>query len=122
MYLITYGTSPLPSSLRLPPSECPFAGRSYDLTLGTSERGERTPAAALALPRFRHALLVLGGPEGLEAALTRDPWGSHHTSPAPLFGRWLNTCFGQGSRTIRTEEALLISLAFLQPALEAVQA
>lgn len=35
--------------------------------------------------------------------------------------RYLNTCFDQGSRTIRSEEAILISLAFLQPAIGAAQ-
>eukprot|EP00887_Chlorella_sp_A99_P003984 scaffold11.g3984.t1 len=100
---------------------CPFSGGGYDLTLGTSERGERTPARDLRLPRFRRLLLVLGGPDGLEAALQADPWATRHAAPAELFGRYLNTCFDQGSRTIRTEEALLISLAFLQPALAATQ-
>lgn len=43
-------------------------------------------------------------------------------TPLPLclpVCRYLNTCFNQGSRTIRSEEAILISLAFLQPALSA---
>lgn len=32
-----------------------------------------------------------------------------------LFDMWVNTCPGQGSRTIRTEEAVLITLARLRP-------
>ena len=32
-----------------------------------------------------------------------------------LFDMWVNVCQFQGSRTIRTEEALLISLARLRP-------
>ncbi len=32
-----------------------------------------------------------------------------------LFDLYLNLCPGQGSRTIRTEEALLVGLAALQP-------
>ncbi|KAL4450208.1 hypothetical protein ABPG77_010877 [Micractinium sp. CCAP 211/92] len=79
--------------------QCPFPG-GYDLVVGTSERGERMPACQLDLGAFRHALLVFGGPQGLE---------------------YLNTCFDQGSRTIRSEEAILISLAFLQPAIGAAQ-
>lgn len=31
-----------------------------------------------------------------------------------LFDMWVNTCPGQGSRTIRTEEAVLITLARLR--------
>ena len=34
-----------------------------------------------------------------------------------LFDMWINTCPNQGSRTIRTEEAILISMSYLQPAL-----
>ena len=32
-----------------------------------------------------------------------------------LFDHYLNLCPGQGSRTIRTEEALLVGLTALQP-------
>ena len=88
------------------------------MKVGTSERGEQAPACSLQLRPFRHLLVVLGGPEGLEAAVAADPWRSRLRSPAELFDRYLNTCFHQGSRTIRTEEAVLISLAFLQPAIE----
>ena len=38
-----------------------------------------------------------------------------------MFDVWVNTCPGQGSRTIRTEEAVLVSLAALQPALTAAR-
>ena len=87
----------------------------YDLKLGTSERGTVQPAAELDLPAFKHACLAIGGPEGLEHAM---PEGQQ-AQVASLFHRWLNTCPHQGSRTIRTEEAILISLAYLQPALAA---
>ena len=38
---------------------------------------------------------------------------------ASLFDHYLNLCPKQGSRTIRTEEALLVGLAALKPHLEA---
>ena len=91
---------------------------SYDLRLGTSERGSVQPAESLGLPAFRHALVALGGPLGLEACLAADP-DPPADDVAALFSRWLNVCPGQGSRTIRTEEAALISLTYLKPALEA---
>lgn len=53
--------------------ECPFPGGRYDLMLGTSEHGEQTLAHALNLPSFKHLLVVLGGPDGLEAALQVGP-------------------------------------------------
>ena len=37
------------------------------------------------------------------------------TDPAKLFDIYLNTCPNQGSRTIRTEEAVLITLSALRP-------
>ncbi|PSC74008.1 methyltransferase C9orf114-like protein isoform X2 [Micractinium conductrix] len=100
--------------------QCPFSG-GYDLVVGTSERGEQTAPCALSLGSFRHALVVFGGPQGLEYALQNDELAARHAEPSTLFDRYLNTCFDQGSRTIRSEEAILISLAFLQPALGAAQ-
>lgn len=99
-------------------SECPFDDR-YDITIGTSERGEKVGCCNLRLKQFRHALIVIGGPQGLEYALENDPWASKYPDrdPSILFDRYLNTCENQGSRTIRTEEALLITMAFLTPAL-----
>jgi predicted SPOUT superfamily RNA methylase MTH1 len=37
--------------------------------------------------------------------------------PHEVFDLYLNTCPNQGSRTIRTEEAVLISMAYFQTAL-----
>lgn len=90
----------------------------YDLKIGTSERGEETPSCELCFPSYNHALIVLGGPQGLEYCLMNDYLHSEHSEPSTLFDRYLNVCFNQGSRTIRTEEALLITLSFLDPALK----
>ena len=49
---------------------------------------------------------------------------SEHTprdDTADLFDAYVNVCPGQGSRTIRTEEALLITLAMLGPRVAAAQ-
>jgi predicted SPOUT superfamily RNA methylase MTH1 len=100
----------------------PFGRKGkYDLIIGTSERGEAVSAGALELPAFRHALLVFGGPAGLEDALARDPQRADQ-SPAQAFDAYLNTCPRPGTRSIRSEEALLISLAVLRPALAAAAA
>ncbi|NXH12047.1 CI114 methyltransferase, partial [Bucco capensis] len=92
-------------------SECPFKD-GYDLSIGTSERGSSVDQATL--PSFRHALVVFGGLQGLEAGVDMDP-NLEVTDPSLLFDFYLNTCPSQGSRTIRTEEALLISLSALRP-------
>ena len=93
----------------------PFGG--YDLTIGTSERGEINECCSLSLPSYRHALVVIGGPNGLEYLLQNDPSSSQYDSPSTLFDRYLNVCPNQGSRTIRTEEAVLLCLMYLRPAL-----
>ena len=85
----------------------------YDLKIGTSERGDVQESNDLELPQFSHACVAVGGPEGLEQSM---PPGQESMA-AGLFDHWLNTCPNQGSRTIRTEEAVLISLAYLHPAL-----
>jgi len=99
-------------SLRAVFEECPFEGGRYDLTIGTSERGE---AQGLhGLPRFKHLLLAFGGLGGLEEAVDDELSGySGSTDPSSLFTRYVNVCPTQTSRTIRTEEALLIALTSL---------
>ena len=88
--------------------------------MGTSERGSVEGADTLQLPPFNHALIVFGGPQGLEQCLRADAAAAADVEDvSAMFDAWLNTCPGQGSRTIRSEEALLISLAYLQPALMA---
>lgn len=74
------------------------------------------PAAAASLP----VAAFHAPPHPIGSHVQNDPWKDRHRSPAELFDRYLNTCHHQGSRTIRTEEALLITLAFLQPALHTV--
>ncbi|KAF5893837.1 putative methyltransferase C9orf114 [Clarias magur] len=89
----------LASCLSAVMTECPFKD-GYDLTIGTSEKGSDTDDATL--PSFRHLLVVFGGLQGLEASVDTDP-NLDVTDPSVLFDLYLNTCPGQGSRTIRTE-------------------
>ncbi|XP_060127048.1 putative methyltransferase C9orf114 [Zootoca vivipara] len=95
-------------------AESPYK-EGYDLSIGTSERGASVDQATL--PPFRHALIVFGGLQGLEASVDMD-LNLEVTDPSTLFDFYLNTCPGQGSRTIRTEEAILISLSALRPRIE----
>lgn len=59
---------------------------------------------------------MFGGLQGLEAALECDEV-LNADDPSLLFDHYLNTLPDQGSRTIRTEEAILITLAALRPKL-----
>ncbi|XP_034248932.1 putative methyltransferase C9orf114 [Thrips palmi] len=104
----------LASSLNTVFTECPYK-EGYDVSIGTSERG--TAVETVSLPSHHHALVVFGGLAGIEAALEADPVLTVD-DPALLFDHYLNTCPNQGSRTIRTEEALLISLAELRTKLK----
>ncbi|XP_068191787.1 putative methyltransferase C9orf114 homolog isoform X2 [Antennarius striatus] len=80
-------------------SESPYQD-GYDLTVGTSERGSSVDR--VGLEPFRHLLVVFGGLRGLEASVDADP-NLDVSDPRLLFDLYLNTCPGQGSRTIRTE-------------------
>ena len=92
---------------------CPYDG-GYDFSLGTSERGEDVDGGNFSIPDFKHLLIVFGGVEGLESAVEADPDLDVETVE-DLFDRYVNTCPGQGSGTIRTEEAILISMAAFRP-------
>jgi predicted SPOUT superfamily RNA methylase MTH1 len=107
----------------------------YDLKIGTSERARDTlddahfqlfPSSAASRQshrhqgrrrrhhQYKHAIIVFGGVAGIEECVDADetlrlPGSQCHT----LFDVWVNICPYQGSRTIRTEEAVLITLAKL---------
>lgn len=100
-------------------TKSPYAD-GYDLTIGTSDRGESVHSVEKNSMPFDHALIVFGGLQGLEAALDSDDKLSVD-DPSLLFDRYLNTVPNQGSRTIRTEEAILITLATLEDKLSPKQ-
>jgi len=89
----------------------------YDLTIGTSERGDIVDN--IEIPTFKHLLIVFGGVKGLEVSLESDEHITE-TEVELLFDQYINTCPGQGSRTIRTEEAILVTLSALRPKLPQV--
>jgi methyltransferase len=102
------------SSLSSVITDCPYEG-GYDFVIGTSERGTPiSPDLVSSLPAFSHILVVLGGQSGIEAAAENDadlPLNSDNVSE--LFDWWINCVPGQGSRTIRTEEAIWIVMGQL---------
>lgn len=120
-YFWGYNVRPA-SSLSAVFTECPFAG-GYDVTFGTSERG--VPLSALThppapaeskIPEFNHMLIAFGGVAGLEAALKADTELSSMgvQKAEELFDFWIDLCPGQGSRTVRTEEAVWLGLMGLR--------
>jgi len=92
----------------------------YDMSIGTSERG--IPLSQ-AFPEhqeanFKHLLIVFGGPRGLEYAAMNDPelseMGIEGARTRELFDHWVNVLPNQGTRGIRTDEAMLIALTGLR--------
>lgn len=103
-------------------TECPFDG-GYDLSFGTSERGcPLSEAIAGEVPKFEHLIVVFGGVAGLEAAVTADKdlrdKGLGPSDAGRVFDYWVNVLPGQGSRTIRTEEAVWLGLMGLRGVVE----
>lgn len=100
-------------------TESPWEG-GYDLSVGTSERG--LPASRVfpphRQPTFNHLLIVFGGPRGLEYAAMNDAElaqrGIGGVRTRELFDNWVNILPNQGSRTIRTDEAVFIGLSSLR--------
>lgn len=104
-------------------SKSPYKN-GYDLTIGTSDKGENVHQIENKSLKFHHSLIVFGGLLGLENAVENDD-NLNLDDPCLLFDRYLNVVPKQGSRTVRTEEAVLITLSSLaekieprQPAME----
>ena len=103
-------------------TECPFDG-GYDVSIGTSERGSAVSplldreSDSWVEPIWNHLLVVFGGLAGLEAALTADQGlkTAGVKKVETVFDHWVNLVPGQGSRTVRTEEAVWIGLTALRP-------
>uniref|UniRef100_A0A1A9VIE0 RNA methyltransferase n=1 Tax=Glossina austeni TaxID=7395 RepID=A0A1A9VIE0_GLOAU len=87
--------------------------KGYDLTVGTSDRGKNIHEFAPHSMEYSHLLLVFGGLQGLDGALASDD-KLQIDDPELLFDHYVNVLPKQGSRTIRTEEAILIALAAMQ--------
>jgi predicted SPOUT superfamily RNA methylase MTH1 len=109
--------------------ECTYDG-GYDVAIGTSERGmpleslysnpdgeeDSQDSDGLLVGHFNHLLIVFGGVSGLEVAVMNDTELQRLgvKEAKNVFDRWVNVCPGQGSRTIRTEEAVWIGLMGLR--------
>jgi predicted SPOUT superfamily RNA methylase MTH1 len=92
----------------------------YDMSIGTSERGVPLSKAFPSYDQadFKHLLVVFGGPRGLEYAAMNDPqlgeMGVAGARTRELFDHWVNVLPNQGTRGIRTDEALLVALTGLR--------
>jgi predicted SPOUT superfamily RNA methylase MTH1 len=89
---------------------CPFKG-GYDVSVGVAERGTESvdEPASLEMPKYKHALIVFGGADGLDEALaaeeadTATGLGLEGDDVSSLFDHWFNPLPDLGSRSTRTE-------------------
>ena len=103
-----------------PPSRC--ATRRHSSCAGSAPPTPLPPCRSFELPRFQHLLIVFGGVEGLEPVVaSEEGLADCEDDVASLFDAYLNLCPTQGSRTIRTEEALLVGMTALRPHIQANQ-
>lgn len=106
-------------------TECPYDG-GYDISIGTSERGASLDtlidpsSAAHVEPTWKHLIVVFGGVAGLEAAFSADQelQAAGVSRAEEIFDCWINLVPGQGSRTIRTEEAVWVGMTGVRPLVE----
>ncbi|KAL4729226.1 hypothetical protein ACLX1H_003637 [Fusarium chlamydosporum] len=100
-------------------TESPYEN-GYDVSIGTSERGVPASKAFPHTKRvnFNHLLIVFGGPRGIEFAAMNDEELNKMEIQGPrtkeLFDYWVNVVPNQGSRTIKTDEAVFIALTALR--------
>lgn len=92
-------------------SQAPYE-EGYDVTIGTSDKGASVHSVESKSLNYKHLLIVFGGIFGLENAVENDD-DLNVEDPSLLFDHYFNVVPTQGSRTIRTEEAVLITLATL---------
>ena len=107
---------------------CPFIKDIFSILNGLIEKAESIAKVRCDIfsvlkkgsSSYQHALIVFGGIAGIEECVDADEslklsGSNSHT----LFDKWVNICPLQASRTIRSEEAVLITLAKLSSKLNA---
>eukprot|EP00347_Sterkiella_histriomuscorum_P015809 403355602 len=102
--------------------ECPFEETGYDLKLGVSEQGQEIEHVDFRQHQnFKHALIFFGGMEGIEGIIEQDERTKMSTEAIKKkFDSLINPVPERGTRTIRTEESILVTMSSLYPKLRAI--
>jgi predicted SPOUT superfamily RNA methylase MTH1 len=101
-------------------SGSPFEG-GYDYMVGISNKSDvSVDSTDFALKPFKHMLLVLGGgsDDGIERCVTQDEdLKIQSNQTKTLFDLWVKVLpsTGQGCRTVRAEEEVMMTLTRLKP-------
>jgi len=92
-------------------------GDKYDYTVGASQIAPLSvESRKFKIPPFKRLLIVFGSNEGLEDCVENDAelrMGRNETGK--LFNAYVRCCPDNGSRSVRTEEAVFVGLAALKP-------
>ncbi len=100
--------------------ECPYREGKYDLKLAISNDKTAQPSDTVDFEEFagfKHALVFFGGLEGIEGIVESDESSKISKSEAirSMFDQYVNCVPERGTRTLRTEESILVSLSNLYP-------
>ena len=90
----------------------------YDLKIGISQdHGELSDTVDFEpYQDFKHAVIFFGGLEGIEGIIEQDERSKLKAEAVRgLFDTYINCLPNRGTRSIRTEENILISLSNLMP-------
>ena len=91
------------------------------MKIGVSEQGEEPEYVDFdKYSGFKHALVFFGGMEGIEVIIEQDERTKMSTEAIKkLFDTLVNPVPERGTRTIRTEESILVTMSSLYPKLRA---
>lgn len=105
--------------------ECPYKciarpSDTYDLKLAISNDKSAQPSETIDFEDFqgfKHALVFFGGIEGIEGIVEEDEYSklSKKDNIQAMFDKYVNCLPERGTRCIRTEESILVSLSNLYP-------
>lgn len=76
-------------------SQCPYGADGYDVTIGTSDKGENVHEVESKSLKFKHMLIMFGGLFGLENAVENDE-NLTVDDPSLLFDHYFNVVPEQG--------------------------
>jgi len=93
--------------------DSPVYEDGYDMIIGTSDKGTNITEMEKLKNSFKHMLVIFGGVDGLETVTTMDY--DDDEGFLNYFHHYINVRPSQGTRTIRTEEAIPITLTALGP-------
>ncbi|KAL0489365.1 methyltransferase [Acrasis kona] len=107
------------NSLSAAISECPHS-TGYDVVVAAAQEGGRSvDDDDYELPYFKHLMIVFGLEEdGVANTIQNDNSFPFGTDVRDIFDQYINTCPHGGSRLIRTEENIMITLSSLRKRLD----